>query len=1080
MTDYKSIAGRIKSEAFDGVSVEAQEVLDISKNKKQSQINAETDTTLANHASAIQGLNSQNYKTYTATDQTTAETDVLPAEGSEDTIYRLGNWDGTQYDVTCYSEYSWNGSAYVHICTKSQIDEVFDISAYHASGGTLAEYADLAAALDSNNGGGVPQSLQKGGMSVKFVQSSDNKYIQARCMAQNFTTDVTQWAIADEGVYVDNPEFVYVKTDKEGKILWAIKIDGSIYYGAGVPQQVIDYIEEKIADLSLDEYEDIVAFLNDLEKGDKTLQDLLNEKVDKEEGKSLIDADYASTKSTIDNPEFLEMTLDAEDKVLEGIQKDGTKVIGGDLKVGGNATIDGDTKILGNMEVSGVSYKVIENPEYLVAWVDAEYKVVFGFKTDGKTYIGDADFLNDIDDIKAFLQNITDKNIDWDALSSITAVENPEFIEAKTDSEGKLLAGRTTNGAAFEKVGFTTPKISIDGATIENIEDPEGRTEIENDAEGKIISYRDNEGVKHENVGIETGSATIGSATINSLNLTSEGMTEFQQALKDAGFKPSGAGNFSDAKTVELPEPKKYGMLNLIIPALPIDDTPVEGYAEYYDFAGNYFKKACEISPQGQTSKIFALTGGKGNYTLDITDNSEIKFGSWVPQDSFHLKGGAKDITIGFLATSYKFAWKIMNYLNVIPNRVLMNENNITTRNATGERITDWPTDARCISDGFPCELYVNGEYWGLYSWQLKKHRKNYSMDKKDYTSFFIDADNLMPGGYQQGFWLGNIPWTQFEIKNPKDLVCMDGSAYDGDHPRELIDSTSSSYDSSNKKHRGSAQTKAIIQSFSTKYLEVKALVDTNTPESLAEAKTKFAEYFDVDACIFVYIFNCTMYNRDSIDKNTLWGTYGDGKIVPMLWDLDGMYGTTWSGTTVRTPSASLWEGDYATAQWPMRLLWTLYRTEINNIYANLRTNNIISIDTWENIIFEQWVKRIGTEAYERDIKKWPESPSYRENYTNVEYWQEVGWVGSSSTSPLWDENTNYNVGDSVVMKMHPNYSHLYKYNCIKNNVNVCPVTKFYNSFPQVGGYYESPKRMKKWMLEQIQLCDTLLNYNQN
>ena len=131
MADYKSIAGRIKSEAFDGVSVEAQEVLDISKNKKQSQINAETDTTLANHASAIQGLNSQNYETYTATDQTTVETDVLPAKGSEDTIYRLGNWDGTQYDVTCYSEYSWNGSAYVHISTKPQIGEVFDISAYH-------------------------------------------------------------------------------------------------------------------------------------------------------------------------------------------------------------------------------------------------------------------------------------------------------------------------------------------------------------------------------------------------------------------------------------------------------------------------------------------------------------------------------------------------------------------------------------------------------------------------------------------------------------------------------------------------------------------------------------------------------------------------------------------------------------------------------------------------------------------------------------------------------------------------------------------------------------------------------------
>ena len=92
-------------------------------------------------------------------------------------------------------------------------------------------------------------------------ETNDNKYIQVRLMADEFTTDVTKWAIADESVYVENPEFVYVKTDVEGKILWAIKTDGNIYYGAGVPQQIIDYINEKIADFSPDEYEDIVAFL---------------------------------------------------------------------------------------------------------------------------------------------------------------------------------------------------------------------------------------------------------------------------------------------------------------------------------------------------------------------------------------------------------------------------------------------------------------------------------------------------------------------------------------------------------------------------------------------------------------------------------------------------------------------------------------------------------------------------------------------------------------------------------------------------------------------------------------------------
>lgn len=369
---------------------------------------------------------------------------------------------------------------------------VYDVSSHNDG----AVFESLSALLSSSDLSTlIPTVVRHGGMSIRFIQgsvpNSDNKYVQYRLMADEFTTDTTQWAVADEGVYVENPEFVHVMTDDENKIYWAIKTDGSIYFGAGVPQQVVDYINERIAELSLDEYEDIVTFLNNLEKGDKNLQTLLNEKVDKEEGKSLIDAEYASTTSTVDNSEFLDVTIDADDKILEGIQADGTKVIGGNLKV------------FGNMEVSGVSYKIIENSEYLAAWADAEDKIIFGIRTDGKTYVGDANFLKDIDDIKAFLHNITDKNIDWDALSTITIIENPEYIEAKTDSEGKLLAGRTNDGAAFENIGFATPKVSIKGHNIENIEDLEGRSELTTDSEGKILSYRDSAGVKHEEAGVE-------------------------------------------------------------------------------------------------------------------------------------------------------------------------------------------------------------------------------------------------------------------------------------------------------------------------------------------------------------------------------------------------------------------------------------------------------------------------------------------------------------------------------------------------------------------------------------------------
>ena len=46
-------------------------------------------------------------------------------------------------------------------------------------------------------------------------------------------------------------------------------------------------------------------------------------------------------------------------------------------------------------------------------------------------------------------------------------------------------------------------------------------------------------------------------------------------------------------------------------------------FMEYYDYYGNYFKKACTINTQGQTSQ----RNRKKNIGLDIDDGSEIIFG---------------------------------------------------------------------------------------------------------------------------------------------------------------------------------------------------------------------------------------------------------------------------------------------------------------------------------------------------------------------------------------------------------------------------------------------------------------------
>ena len=80
----------------------------------------------------------------------------------------------------------------------------FDISSYHATDGVLAKYADLTEALGTG-GANIPDDLRKGGMSVKFVQSSDNKYVQYRLMSYTFNTTVANWqGVDDEAIAGSN------------------------------------------------------------------------------------------------------------------------------------------------------------------------------------------------------------------------------------------------------------------------------------------------------------------------------------------------------------------------------------------------------------------------------------------------------------------------------------------------------------------------------------------------------------------------------------------------------------------------------------------------------------------------------------------------------------------------------------------------------------------------------------------------------------------------------------------------------------------------------------------------------------
>ena len=102
----------------------------------------------------------------------------------------------------------------------------FDISDYNKSGSTLATYANLTAALAA-----LPSEYQKGGMSVKFVQSSDNKYVQYRLVSDSFNTTPSNWQKSGAEVSVSQNTLMFGNSET------AIHTDSMI---ALSPASVID------------------------------------------------------------------------------------------------------------------------------------------------------------------------------------------------------------------------------------------------------------------------------------------------------------------------------------------------------------------------------------------------------------------------------------------------------------------------------------------------------------------------------------------------------------------------------------------------------------------------------------------------------------------------------------------------------------------------------------------------------------------------------------------------------------------------------------------------------------------------
>ena len=589
-------------------------------------------------------------------------------------------------------------------------------------------------------------------------------------------------------------------------------------------------------------------------------------------------------------------------------------------------------------------------------------------------------------------------------------IDNNTYAPATLDNNEKVVTFDTEHWAVISNgTGAFLAGEKLDQFSFQ--ENPEFVT-VNIDADNKIIDSVDNDGnVTHNTVHIFKGGIedAKGDLKKEALQYALDNSSKLAKTLKEGGYLFS-ATDWSDYisndgdKPLHLPIPE-LAVVNISgIDRMPTTKTQnKKAYIQYWDKQGNYFRKKIIANAQGNSS----LNDPKKNIALDFFDNDwdgnifSTKFGNWVAQDSYHLKAYYGDYFCGKAVIGYEL-YNEIELVNDINNdrswkRALIPSD--ISKNSDYDNEILFDNGARGFPAGFPVIVYLNGDFYGIFSWQIKKHRDNYHQEKKKAEQIHLDGciddDNvwLANGTIDWGKWNGktknaNNNSDGIEIREPKSLIGIDGSKYDFDiNPVELIDSTATNYDGSNSDMVRSSKVKQYCTNITKIIPTLKQAKEEG--KTASEIKALVSTYFDTKALVNYVIFSDVVYNGDGVNKNWQWLTYDGIKWVVEPYDLDMiMNGNSYLNGHLRN-----------TLDIPYGWIVTYFGDELKAKYKELRDAKIIDAKHITRLL-DNWTKRIGIDNYNKELEKWP-------NKTKTSIYKIYEWLKTeiSNMDKLYEYN---------------------------------------------------------------------------
>ena len=314
--------------------------------------------------------------------------------------------------------------------------------------------------------------------------------------------------------------------------------------------------------------------------------------------------------------------------------------------------------------------------------------------------------------------------------------------------------------------------------------------------------------------------------------------TALTQAKNYTDSEIAGVTGVSKVEPEELDMPKVFFYGN----ALPTTKDNVNLTMDYISNTTK-FSSFVKLKCQGNTSMSYAKKNFTINMYSDEARTTKLKkdFKGWGNQSKFCLKANYVDATHTRNISGARIAY------DMVASR---------PDSAFKQQLLQCPRNGAVY--GFPIKLYFNGEFYGIYTWNIPKDGWMFNMDKNNPNHIVLCAERNTNGNSNA------INSCQF---------------------RQLWDGT----DGSEWSYEFGTPSDTVKNSLNRCIGFVMNATDQEFHDNISE-------YFDLYSLLDYYCFSYLTCHLDGLAKNILMVTY-DGVIWgASLYDMDSIYGVNWNG----------------------------------------------------------------------------------------------------------------------------------------------------------------------------------------